>query len=460
MTFSFTGYDHDTTNVLKSCAALAPANLFLDSWPAFCYIWAALGFTQKQATIKPISDFQAISEVYMKRVRPCHVHAGSGRRSRGAIVFAAVVAVTIFLGLSMSGCVVSRDSFGGGTRADQQASPAQFVSERTSQEITGQVSAITDGDTILIVDENQQQHNVKLAGIESPTGDQELGERARQNLFSLIYGKTVHVLTDTTDENGRLVGKVTAGDCDLSLEQIKGGFAWFDRSGNTAKSEADRKAYAEAESSARNAKLNLWSKPGIQPPSGSMEPPAAPAEASIIGNKNSLIYHWVGCGGYEKVSSQNRVTFSSWQEAENAGYRAAKNCTVPKPGGKPSDQQTASLATPVEITNTQPSELRVTEKPSANSDAASSSAGATARCRDGAFNYSQTRRGACSGHGGVAEWLTAATETAKATTPLVEAPTPAKQSSSSSGYTLGPRGGCYRLSDSGRKVYVDKSLCS
>ena len=31
--------------------------------------------------------------------------------------------------------------------------------------------------------------------------------------------------------------------------------------------------------------------------------------------------------------------------------------------------------------------------------------------------------------------------------------------SSGSGYTRGPRGGCYYISSSGRKVYVDRSLC-
>lgn len=31
-------------------------------------------------------------------------------------------------------------------------------------------------------------------------------------------------------------------------------------------------------------------------------------------------------------------------------------------------------------------------------------AGATARCRDGSFSFSQHRRGTCSSHGGVAEW--------------------------------------------------------
>jgi len=31
--------------------------------------------------------------------------------------------------------------------------------------------------------------------------------------------------------------------------------------------------------------------------------------------------------------------------------------------------------------------------------------GATARCRDGTYSFSQSRRGTCSWHGGVAEWL-------------------------------------------------------
>ena len=32
-------------------------------------------------------------------------------------------------------------------------------------------------------------------------------------------------------------------------------------------------------------------------------------------------------------------------------------------------------------------------------------AGATAQCRDGTFSFSQSRRGTCSHHGGVAKWL-------------------------------------------------------
>jgi hypothetical protein len=35
----------------------------------------------------------------------------------------------------------------------------------------------------------------------------------------------------------------------------------------------------------------------------------------------------------------------------------------------------------------------------------SAPAGASARCRDGTYSFSESRRGTCSHHGGVAEWL-------------------------------------------------------
>jgi hypothetical protein len=37
--------------------------------------------------------------------------------------------------------------------------------------------------------------------------------------------------------------------------------------------------------------------------------------------------------------------------------------------------------------------------------AATAPAGASARCRDGAYSFSQHRQGTCSHHGGVAQWL-------------------------------------------------------
>jgi phosphatidylserine/phosphatidylglycerophosphate/cardiolipin synthase-like enzyme len=54
-------------------------------------------------------------------------------------------------------------------------------------------------------------------------------------------------------------------------------------------------------------------------------PPPTP-NGPIVGNRRSRIYEWPGCPAYDKVSSANRVEFLNAQAAEQAGYRAARNC--------------------------------------------------------------------------------------------------------------------------------------
>ena len=51
------------------------------------------------------------------------------------------------------------------------------------------------------------------------------------------------------------------------------------------------------------------------------------ATGSIIGNKNSHVYHLPsGCPSYSSVSAKNQVAFDSEAEAQRAGYRKAGNC--------------------------------------------------------------------------------------------------------------------------------------
>jgi len=59
---------------------------------------------------------------------------------------------------------------------------------------------------------------------------------------------------------------------------------------------------------------------------GGTTPSAARNPGQIVGNKNSRIYHLPGCPGYDSVSVANRVMFRTSAEAEEAGYRKAKNC--------------------------------------------------------------------------------------------------------------------------------------
>jgi beta-lactamase superfamily II metal-dependent hydrolase/methylphosphotriester-DNA--protein-cysteine methyltransferase len=50
------------------------------------------------------------------------------------------------------------------------------------------------------------------------------------------------------------------------------------------------------------------------------------AQPPVVGNKNSKIYHLLGCPGYKTISEKNRVPFQSAAEAEVAGYKKAGNC--------------------------------------------------------------------------------------------------------------------------------------
>ena len=69
-----------------------------------------------------------------------------------------------------------------------------------------------------------------------------------------------------------------------------------------------------------------------------------------------------------------------------------------------------------------------------------------ARCADGTYSYSASKSAACAGRGGVGEWIG---EGKAAPT------TPARQAA----YVLGPRGGCYYLDGSSKKIYVEKKYC-
>lgn len=64
-----------------------------------------------------------------------------------------------------------------------QSIPAEYVSSETPAfAITGKVVAVSDGDTITVLDADKQQHKIRLAGIDAPEAGQDFGNKAKQNL--------------------------------------------------------------------------------------------------------------------------------------------------------------------------------------------------------------------------------------------------------------------------------------
>lgn len=124
--------------------------------------------------------------------------------------------------------------------------------------LRGKVIGVSDGDTITVLDANNQQHKIRLAGIDAPEKSQAFGSRSKQHLSDLIFGKTVIVDWNKTDKYGRTIGKVIANSQDANLSQVKAGLAWHYKDYAKEQSTIDRNEYANAEITARTQRLGLW----------------------------------------------------------------------------------------------------------------------------------------------------------------------------------------------------------
>jgi len=67
---------------------------------------------------------------------------------------------------------------------------------------------------------------------------------------------------------------------------------------------------------------NLASEAKIDPTST----PALPQNCAFVGSKNSNKYHLLTCRYAKGIKAENRVCFSSQDEAQSKGYVADKNC--------------------------------------------------------------------------------------------------------------------------------------
>jgi len=142
-------------------------------------------------------------------------------------------------------------------------------------DISGKVVAVTDGDTIKVLDSNSVQYKVRLTGIDAPEKAQPFGNASRNHLASMVAGKNVRIESSKTDRYGRVLGKVWVQprDCsscgktlDANHAQILSGMAWWYRYYAKEQPPEDRGRYESAEDEAKKRKLGLWSESNAIPP--------------------------------------------------------------------------------------------------------------------------------------------------------------------------------------------------
>ncbi|MGB7925164.1 MAG: thermonuclease family protein [Pyrinomonadaceae bacterium] len=127
------------------------------------------------------------------------------------------------------------------------------------------VVEVQDGKTIF-VEHIGRRVKVVLKGADAPELDQPSGDVARQHLSSLVLGKDAVVEFTGMAYRSHFVARVFLDETDVSLQMIRDGAAWFDRSYEKDMNPAERRLYAESERAARNECRGIWQDPAPMPP--------------------------------------------------------------------------------------------------------------------------------------------------------------------------------------------------
>jgi len=135
-----------------------------------------------------------------------------------------------------------------------------------AETLSGYVIGISDGDTVTVLDAKNQQHKIRLAGIDAPEKAQAFGDRSKQNLAEQVFNRNVTVEWNKQDRYGRSVGKILVNGKDANLEQIKAGMAWWYEKYRKEQSPADQENYRAAEQQARMQSIGLWRDANPVPP--------------------------------------------------------------------------------------------------------------------------------------------------------------------------------------------------
>jgi len=130
----------------------------------------------------------------------------------------------------------------------------------------GLIINVVDGDTVHLLNDNQEKLKVRLHHIDAPELDQYYGKESKFALEQLILNKKVTVISDKKDKYKRLLGVISLDEVDVNLEMIKAGAAWhFKKYAKFDQSKDQYLIYDENEYQAKLKKIGLWKEKAISP---------------------------------------------------------------------------------------------------------------------------------------------------------------------------------------------------
>ena len=143
---------------------------------------------------------------------------------------------------------------------------AVLTTSSNADTLTGLVVGIADGDTLTLLDANNNQHKIRLSGIDSPEKGQPFGQACKKSLSDLAYDRAVAIESSKLDRYGRVIGKVLVNGQDVNLEQVRRGCGWHYMKYQNEQILDDRLSYNAAEASARASRVGLWIDNEPMPP--------------------------------------------------------------------------------------------------------------------------------------------------------------------------------------------------
>ena len=127
-----------------------------------------------------------------------------------------------------------------------------------AKDLEGKIVGVSDGDTATMLVESPNGKltvKIRLAQIDAPEKSQPWGQKSKQALSDLIYGKTIRAEVETKDRYARVVANLYDGNTWINERMVANGHAWMYRQYSSSPQ------IAQAESHAKENRLGLWSLP-------------------------------------------------------------------------------------------------------------------------------------------------------------------------------------------------------